>query len=283
MIRQRIFIIAACLFTCTSYTYDGQLDTTFGNQGTVVTHFGSNNNNVLSKIVTDENDNILAAGFIGNKYDFAFAVARYLENGTLDDSFNASGTPGHVTTRFLRQNFAEAYSLAVQPDGKIVVAGYAEVEFPITRSSLALARYHHNGTLDDTFGAQGHPLGTVLTQCCEKSFEQHFDQGFTVALQRDGKIVVGGDNVQSIEVARYNQNGTLDRSFNSQGAFGAQPGTVITLFGDTPIFGVGLALQPDNKIIVAGYFYFGTQYVIVRYNADGTLDTTFNARKTPVL
>ncbi len=99
------------------------------------------------------------------------------------------------------------------------------------------------------------------------------------------KLLLGGNNLSAIEVARYNSNGTLDTSFNAEGKFGAQPGTVITSFGNFSPFGLGLVIQPDSKIVIAGYLngLFATeiQYVIVRYNPDGTLDTSFNAHKTP--
>ncbi len=182
---KQLKVLALCLVCYTSYSYDGQVDPSFGNNGTTITRF-SQKNDVLWKIRLQKDDKIIAAASLGGQFNTAFAVARYTKNGTLDKSFNALGkTPGLAIPEFGRFDTAQAHSAIVQPDGKIVVAGYAVTNYPAT--GLALARYYQNGTLDKSFNAEKTP-GTALTSCCKNGS----DQGYSVALQKDGKIVVGG-------------------------------------------------------------------------------------------
>src|SRR5438445_7680780 len=153
--------------------------------------------------------------------------------GNLDPTFGAGGK---VTTDFGGNEVA--YAMALQSDGKIVVAGVP-----------TLARYNTNGTLDASFGAGG-----KVTD---------FQAG-AVAIQLDGKFVVGGFRL----VARYNTNGTLDTGFAG--------GKVAVDFGVT-----GVAIQSDGKIVAGGRalrpdgFNGDEHFVLIRCNADGTLDTAF--------
>src|SRR5579862_429614 len=123
------------------------------------------------------------------------------------------------------------------------------------------------GTLDSSFGSGG-----IVTTSFGKSST---DKAFAVAVQTDGKIVVAGSHetysANYLAVTRYNPNGTLDSSFGSGGE-------VQTSFGNST-GGQGLVLQPDGKILVGFTFYGGgtnNTFELVRYNPNGTLDTTFN-------
>lgn len=201
--------------------------------------------------------------------------------GTLDTTFNAGGIePGTVSTTIGSfTGFSLGQSVAIQPDGKIVVAGYVDVGGGVT--NFAVARFNTDGTLDATFNATGPLPGTVSTPI--ENFTGS-SQGLSVALQQDGKIVVSGNvniggGVTNFAVARFNTNGTLDTTFN---AAGPRPGTV-----STPIdnftgssSGQSVAIQQDGKIVVAGYVDTGgfiTNIALARFNTNGTLDTTFNA------
>lgn len=97
------------------------------------------------------------------------------------------------------------------------------------------------------------------------------DEGIAVALQSDGKIVVAGNSNNDFAVARYNSNGSLDTSFDSDGMLT----TDLTGGNDEA---QAVAIQSDGKIVVAGRSYTGSSYdfAVVRYNSDGTLDTTFS-------
>lgn len=159
--------------------------------------------------------------------------------GDLDPTF---GTGGKVVTDF--GGPGGAHAVAILPDGKIVVAGAGLVNPGDNVTDLALARYNADGTLDQTFGAGG----VVFTDLGRD------ESWFAVALQSDGKIVVGGGSgfafPSSAVLGRFNPDGSPDTSFGTGGV-------VTTDFGG---FGCGdisagiqaLALQPsDGKIVVA--------------------------------
>ncbi|MCX6875946.1 MAG: hypothetical protein NTW21_19380 [Verrucomicrobia bacterium] len=167
----------------------------------------------------------------------------------LDLSF---GGTGKVTTNF-GGSYDQAYSVALQSDGKIVVAGYSSNDF-------AVVRYNPNGSLDTTFNVSG----KVLTD-----FGGDPNWGRSVAVQGDGKILLAGTISGGSAMARYNTNGTLDTSFNGTGK-------VITTISN----GV-CALQRDGKIVLAGTTPNDSpgnsyDFAMVRYRADGSLDTTFS-------
>ncbi|MDQ4123260.1 MAG: FG-GAP-like repeat-containing protein [Acidobacteriota bacterium] len=167
--------------------------------------------------------------------------------GDLDPSFGIGGKV--ITPVGTGRDLAQA--VAVQPDGKIIVVGYAQNDF-------AVVRYNQNGTLDSGFGSGG----KILTPVGAGS-----DEAYSVALQTDGKIVVAGYASGNFAVVRYNQNGTLDSAFGDGGK-------VIT---DVSGFDLAeaIAIQPDGKILVAGYSGSPRRFSLVRYNSDGTLDQTF--------
>ena len=204
---------------------------------------------------------IVVAGSVFNGISNEFALARYNVNGSLDASFNGTGT---VTTDF-GDSDAYGYSVAVQSDGKIVVAGSA---FNGITNEFAVARYNVNGSLDASFNG----TGTVTT-----SIGASDASGFGVAVQSDGKIVVAGSAFNGINnefaVARYNVNGSLDASFNGTGK-------LTTGFAGGDAAGNSVVLQSDGKILVAGVgtsFATGEDFAVARYNSNGTLDATFGA------
>lgn len=187
------------------------------------------------------------------------STALFAAEGDLDLSFN---TTGKVTTDIAGEN-DRAHSIAVQNDGKIVVAGYRTLS---GGTSFALLRYENNGSLDNSFGTSGKVITSVGL----------IDYGYSTAIQSDGKILVTGTSYISanydISLLRYNTNGTLDSTFDSDGI-------VTTPIGSATDTGYSVVIQSDNKIIVAGYSYNGSDFdfAVVRYNSDGSLDTTFSS------
>jgi uncharacterized delta-60 repeat protein/uncharacterized repeat protein (TIGR01451 family) len=186
--------------------------------------------------------------------------------GPLDPSF---GGDGIVTTTI--GSYAEAHSVAMQPNGKIVVAGYAS-------SNFALARYNGNGTLDLGFGTGG-----VVTTV----FPDGTSEAYGVALQSDGRIVVAGyaqdgSGDWAIGLARYDTAGNLDSTFGPNGS-----GIVTTSVGSGDDEGRAVAVQPDDMIVVAGFAWGGTgsnyDFALARYDADGDLDTTFGPGNTGIV
>jgi uncharacterized delta-60 repeat protein len=150
--------------------------------------------------------------------------------------------------------------MALQSDGKILVSGTG-----MNNSVSVLIRYNHNGTLDSTFDYDG----IVTTVIGSHSLKQ------LICIQPDGKIVTAGRCVgasELIALARYNTNGSLDTTFNSNGI-------VTTSIGSINDGAESISLQPDGKILVGGYSFNGTNtnFAVLRYNTNGSLDTTFNA------
>src|SRR5215831_9343154 len=247
----------------------GTLDSTFGTGGRVTTDFGGNS--AARTIAVQTNGQILTAGVAGLNGVFNFALARFNGDGTLDASF---GTGGIVTTGFGVS--AEATSAVVQADGKIVAAGYANLD---GGESFAMARYNSNGTLDTTFGTGG-KVGTAFD-----SGSVSYAQAFSVSVQPDGRIVAAGyteigaclfngleQPCFDFALARYNSNGTLDASFG-------MGGRVTTDFAGPNDQAESVAVQPDGRIVVAGaagrFTNRGFDFALARYNTNGTLDTSF--------
>lgn len=181
--------------------------------------------------------------------------------GDFDPSFDADG---RVLTHF--GGFEGANALLVQSDGKLVAGGFSNAVNP-TSNDIALARYNPDGSLDTSFGAGGF----VLTD--------FGGQELIIALvqQADGKLVAGGtSNVngdQDFALARYHPDGSLDTSFGSAGR-------VITGFGGRQERVQALIQQPDGKLVTAGPTRIGgsnspRDFVLARYNPDGSLDTGF--------
>lgn len=177
--------------------------------------------------------------------------AAHAAPGDLDTNFSGDG---RVVETTLASSFANA--VAIQADGKIVVAGGLNGDFLV-------ARYNTNGTLDTTFSGDG----IVVTDFGGSGT----DSASAVAIQSDGKIVVAGNaglnNNARVGVARYNANGTLDNTFSGDGLF------TMDFVGTAGGAAQGLAIQADGKIVVVGSS--GSDFAIARLNSNGTLDTTF--------
>ena len=235
-------------FCLARYLASGALDVSFNSTGTVVTTIGSGGA-VARGVALQPDGKIVVAGYCSNGTTYDFCLARYLASGTLDVSFNGSGTV--ITPIGVGDDYA--ISLALQPDGKIIVAGVCSNG---ANSDFCLARYLANGTFDTSFNS----TGKVITPIGSSD-----DYGYSVALQPDGKIVVAGYCVSGANLdfclARYLANGTLDTSFGSTGK-------VITAIGSGNDVANSAALQPDGKIVVAGYCSNGTNddFCLARYD-----------------
>jgi uncharacterized delta-60 repeat protein len=242
------------------------LDPSFGRDGKVITNFGTSTATARAVALLPDGKIVVAGTANGN-----FALARYHRNGTLDKSF---GRDGKVTTDLGGEEGATA--VALQPDGKIVVAG---VSNDSGNNDFALARYHRAGALDPTFGRGG----MITTDFGENDVAQ------AVALQRDGTIVVAGHSgpgpfgvPADFALARYTTIGALDMSFSDDG-------TLTTDFTDvcpfcsaaTHDYAHALVIQPDSTIVVAGGSNaidpngINSGFALARYLANGTRDLHF--------
>jgi uncharacterized delta-60 repeat protein len=229
----------------TRYNPDGSLDATFGTAGKVINDFGQGLESYALEVIIQPDGRIIVAG----ESTYRFLVARYNSNGTLDTTFGNGA--GYALASF-SNNWDGATDAVLQPDGKIVLVGWSELNSPF--DSFALARFNSDGSLDQTFGNGGKVLLT--------------DRGALndVVLQSDGKLIaIGSGNYTSnstFEVVRFNSNGSLDSTFGSGG-------TVLTDFG-RPTEGLALALQSDGKVLAGGnsstdQYYQNSDFALARY------------------
>ena len=234
----------------------GALDPGFGTGGKVTTEIAVNSQIYGAALQPDGKIVAVGYAYVGSVY--AFTLARYNPNGSLDTSFNGTGK---VTTTF--GGTAYALACALQPDGKILAAGFA---YNGATPQFALARYNPDGSLDTSFNG----TGKVMTAIGSTN-----DQVNGIALQPDGKIVAAGwsrtGTNDYFALARYNPNGSLDTSFNGTGK-------VTTAIGTMRDVAHGVVLQPDGKIVAAGSTATATfhEWALARYNPNGSLDTSFN-------
>lgn len=271
---------------------NGKLDATFGADGNtdgtpdgvVQVSFG-NGDDAVDAIAIQQDGKIVVAGDTTSNTGNGsqnMVVARVNANGSLDASFGAGtadGTPDGVVSLSLGAGNDEAKAVAIQANGKIVIAG--NTIGSDNSSNIAVARLNGDGSLDATFGvgnADGTPDGVVAV-----SLSNGDDKAKAVALQADGKILVGGvtlaaDNSSNVAVARLNSDGTADASFGAGTADGTPDGSVAVSFGAGDDKLKGLVVQADGKILIAGSNTAAdgsTNAVVARFNSNGALDSSF--------
>lgn len=271
---------------------NGKLDATFGADGNadgtpdgvVQVSFG-NGDDAVDAIAIQQDGKIVVAGDTTSNTGNGsqnMVVARVNANGSLDATFGAGtadGTPDGVVSLSLGAGNDEAKAVAIQANGKIVIAG--NTIGSDNSSNIAVARLNGDGSLDATFGvgnADGTPDGVVAV-----SLSNGDDKAKAVALQADGKILVGGvtlaaDNSSNVAVARLNSDGTADASFGAGTADGTPDGSVAVSFGAGDDKLKGLVVQADGKILIAGSNTAAdgsTNAVVARFNSNGALDSSF--------
>jgi len=236
---------------------DGVLDVSF-NPGTGISGAYNTDYEIgrqIQAIAIQTDGKIIVGGYFTG-YDGVPGnnIARLNSDGSLDASFNPgtglSGTyPGSGA-------YSIVNAITVQPDGKIIVAGYFTDYNGTTRNDIA--RLNSDGSLDASFNT-GTGIGDAYASV------------YAIALQTDGKIIVGGNftNYNGASrncIARLNSDGSLDAGFNTGSGAG----------GDVK----SMVIQPDGKIVIAGRFYDYNDVErnkIARLNADGSLDNSFDA------
>lgn len=246
-------------FAVSRYHADGKPDRSFGNSGKIVTDFQGLEDEILATAIQPDGK-IVAAGESRSK-SYNFALARYNINGTLDTTFNHGGK---VITDFGGSDDI-IYAMALQNDGKIVVAGQVSKVGSLT-TRFALARYNTNGALDKSFGTNGTVLTLINSNC----------EAFAIAIQNDGKIIVAGDTYNGSDydfaMTRYNSNGTLDAGFGNNGI-------IATAVGNFNDMAKAVAIDPDGRILLAGFTskdgFIDDDFAVVRYLSTGQQDKTF--------
>lgn len=247
-------------FGLARYNPDGSPDVSFGGDGKVITQIAAYDVSFGLAPYPDGKIVVVGRSYIESN---DFALVRYNSDGSVDESF---GSGGIVTTDF-NNGYDEAFSVAVQPDEKIIVAGNGE---PLFGGTFALVRYNSEGSLDRSFGQEGKVNTTIGTSAGGTAH--------AVSIQTDGQIVAAGvardqfDKDQFV-VVRYNVDGSLDPSFGE----GGRTTTHIRSDKADDSVAYALTLQSDRKIVLAGISFdertFG--FALARYTAEGNLDSTF--------
>ncbi|MBV9894677.1 MAG: hypothetical protein JO020_10940 [Chloroflexi bacterium] len=257
-------------FGLVRYEPDGTVDTSFGNSGSVVIR-AAQRSFVANTLALQNDGKVVLAGLTSDidTGTIQLALARYNPDGTPDAGFGSSG----IVSTSVGDAGAQANSIAVQPDGKLVVAGTLYSRGG--SDALLVARYTSDGAPDGRFGLSGisaTPVGTAASSAA------------AVALQQDGRIVAVGTAFANaatdddFALVRFTPDGQLDPTFG-------QNGVVITDLtpadAESPSLdhATAVALQPDGRIVVGGFTRGETQaFAVVRYTADGVPDSTFGAR-----
>jgi uncharacterized delta-60 repeat protein len=261
---------------------DGSLDTSFdgpnaaspGN-GKFLLPIGTSDESVNAAALQPDGKIVLAGTCQNGSNAEDFCLARLNVDGSLDASFNGpSGTGNGKFPLPIGTSFDNAYALALQPDGKIVVGGNCSNG---DNYEFCIARLNADGSFDASFdgpdasnpgnGRFLFPIGSSV------------DLAYALALQPDGKIVLVGTcwngSNNDFCVARLDADGALDASFD--GPAGTGDGKFLLPIGASNDIARALALQPDGKILVAGYCLVGSdKFCVARLNADGSLDASFD-------
>ena len=240
----------------------GSLDTSFDGDGKVIVPVGTSYDTGNSVALQSDGKIVLAGYSTGTSNSQDFSLIRLNTSGSLDTSFDGDGrviVP--VDTYSVVGN-----SVALQSDGKIVLAGYGTDASGNT--DFILIRLNTSGSLDTSFDGDGRvivPVGTSTDVCT------------SVALQSDGKIVLAGYSVDAssnadFSLIRLNTDGSLDTSFDGDGKVIVPVGTFYDVC-------TSVALQSDGKIVLAGYSTSTSgnfNFSLIRLNANGSLDTSFD-------
>ena len=243
-------LMLACLAR-TAAAAEGSLDPTFGTGGKVVGGFGE-----ATAIAVYPDGRLLLGGGLGS-----FALARYHSDGTLDTTFGGDGT---ISTSGDGERAVS--DLVILGDERIVAVGYA---LDGHTDLMRLIRYNPDGTIDATYGTAGKVTAT---------FPGGAVSGRGV-LQPDGKLLDvaieqnAGGATYSIAIARFDPDGSPDLGFGSGGK-------TVTNFPDVGEYGTAVVLAPDGRFYVVGAAstdveQYESRWLIVRHNADGSVDTTF--------
>lgn len=248
-------------FLCLAFLYSnllnaqsaGILDTSFGNQGYAVVDVVPNEVDLSEDVVVCPDSKILMVGKVRRNNYFDVCLVRLLPDGNIDTDFGNQGIV--ITSASDESDFGMA--VALQDDGKIVVAGYAMHD----HYDMMVMRYNEDGSLDDTFGDNG---------IASLSIDNKSSVAETVAIQEDGKILIGCyASSDRFCVVRFNTDGSLDNAFGTNGYALYEPDYLSYIHS--------MDIQSDGKIIAAGVGYMDNlpSFMIVRFNTDGSVDNSF--------
>ncbi len=249
--------------TAVIYSLVTDFDDSFGTNGIVTT---AGNGSAKSMAVQNDGKIVVAA----RTGTAIINLLRYLENGTLDNTFGTMGVAQTTITNDWRDTLYifDLYvtDVIVLSSGKLLVVGYTtQGDFDMNTPDIIAIRYLSNGNVDTTFGYNGLARIHVNGE----------DHAFAVAEKSDGKLIIVGDShTQSGDsspvVLRLLENGAVDTAFGDNGATQTAVGALGNAFN--------IALQDDNKIVASGTAIIGgkPKGFVIRYTENGALDTTFS-------
>ncbi len=243
-------------FLLLQFNSEGNLDTSLGDEGIVITDFYNGNDKAYSMELLSDGK-IVIAGTIQNGNHNDFGLVQFHPDGSIDTSF---GQLGKVVTDFGNGFDDNGAALAIQEDEKIIITG--RTGHP-SNHQFGIARYNSDGSLDGSFGIGGRSSIDL------QSFQ---DAPSNLAIQNDGKIIIGGiSNGPAISGAsaliRLQPNGEIDDSFGNNGI------VLTDIQGTSPDYFTSVHYLTDGKIL-AGGTSFGW-FIIVRYHSNGLIDTSF--------
>jgi uncharacterized delta-60 repeat protein len=260
---KKVIHLFLILFTVTTFSQSGEIDTTFGVNGKVETSFGGNKNSANTVAVQSDGKTIVGGTcqtFDGGKH---FAIARYNVDGTLDLTF---GISGKMVSKVFEVPFNKTqstiYSINVLSNGKLLVVGSYGGEYSVY--GTVIVRYNNNGFIDNTFGTEGKVFS---------DFKIGLSGGNRIVFQPDGKFILALEDsninldIYNFALERYSIEGVLDETFGTNGK-------VITSVANGQSLYPSIALLQNGKFFLAGTIFQGPIFniALVKYNNDGTLE-----------
>ena len=231
----------------------GTLDPSFNGTGLTLGNYTSGNNSADAMVIQPDGK-IVVSGATGISSSINTGVSRYNTDGTIDTTF---GTNGKVSFSSGTGTKSYIYDMALQTDGKIVMAGY---RWDGSQGDFLMARVNANGTLDNTFGVNGVAVFDDANSEVAESF----------AINADGSFIVSGYVNDNYTLLKVKNNGTIDTAFGTNG-------WVTTPFKGLSASSKSTSINAAGRIIVGGMGVGSGQseFVMAAYNPDGTLDNTF--------
>lgn len=247
---------------------DGSFDNTFDTDGKLLL----TNMVEIFTVKALADGKILVGGIGTTKFTITgipfkcFGVVKLNTDGSMDSTF---GTNGYAAVTFTYEKDCEAYDMAVQNDGKIVLVGNAEISTPVGYDDFAFARLNSNGTLDTSFATNGKLTFSLA----------NYDYLYGVTIGNDGTIVaVGkhdpGNTSKDSVIISLNSDGSFNSNFDTDGKLVLPIAVNVDYLNDVKI-------QSDGKIVACGFvinsFALPGEWLVVRLNSDGSLDNTFHS------
>jgi len=258
--------VSGSKFCLVRYKADGSLDTSFNPPvgGYRIYDLSPSPYDYARALAIQTNGYILQGGFCTGGANF-FCLTRYQTDGSTDFSFNSPY--GYQKPNIIPTNHDYANTLVLQSDGKILQGGYCKDTGATAPWKFCVMRYNSDGSIDYGFGSGGYVLYDIPVS--------DNDDANSLIVQSDGKIIQGGtckiSGINQFCIVRYNADGSVDATFGTSGY------EIFDIPDSSDDHASAIALQTNGKIIQGGTCTIsGTnQFCIVRYNVDGSIDSTF--------